>query len=63
MHNMSKRLLIGFGAGTLSHVVFQAALGMILYAAGLLQEPVWSLKPVPPLAVPTTINNMLWDGL
>ena len=63
MHNMSKRLLIGFGAGALSHVMFQGALGTILYAAHLLPELVWSLKPVPPFALPTTVNNMFWDGL
>jgi hypothetical protein len=63
MHSMSKRLLIGFGAGALSHVFFQGALGTILYAADLLPELVWSLKPVPPFAVPTTVNNMFWDGL
>ncbi len=63
MRNMSKRLLIGFGARALSHVIFQGALGTTLYAADLLPELVWSLKPVPPLAVPTTVNNMFWDGL
>ena len=63
MHTMSKRLMIGFGAGALSHVIFQGALGTILYAVGLQPELVWSLKPMPPLAVPTTVNNMFWDGL
>jgi hypothetical protein len=63
MHDMSRRLLIGFGAGALSHVMFQGAPGTILHAAGLLPEPVWNLRPVPPLAVPATINNMFWDGL
>lgn len=63
MHDLLKRLLIGFGSGALSHVVFQGALGTILYAADLRPELVWSLKPVPPFAVPTTVNNMFWDGL
>ncbi len=63
MHTLSKRLLIGFGAGALSHVIFQGALGTILYVADLQPELVWSLKPVPPFAVPTTVNNMFWDGL
>ena len=63
MHTISKRLLIGFAAGALSHVIFQGALGTVLYAADLQPALVWSLKPVPPLGVPTTVNNMFWDGL
>src|SRR3712207_3162420 len=63
MHTMSTRLLIGFGAGALSHAIFQGGLGTILYAADLVPELVWSLKPVPPFAVPATVNNMFWDGL
>jgi hypothetical protein len=57
------RLLIGFGAGALSHVLFQGALGSVLYSAGALPHPIWSLDPVGPFAVPTTLNNMFWDGL
>jgi hypothetical protein len=63
MHTLSKRIMIGFGAGALSHLIFQGALGTILYAADLQPDLVWSLKPVPPLGVPTTVNNMFWDGL
>lgn len=57
------RFLLGFSAGALSHVIFQGALGAILYAADLVPELVWSTKPVPPFGVPTTLNNMFWDGL
>jgi hypothetical protein len=57
------RLLIGFGAGALSHVVFQGALGSALYSAGALPHLIWSLEPVGPFAVPATLNNMFWDGL
>ncbi len=63
MYTLSKRLLIGFGAGVLSHLIFQGTLGTILYAADLQPALVWSLKPVPPFAVPMTLNNMFWDGL
>lgn len=59
----STRLLIGFGAGALSHVVFQGGLGAVLYAAQLMPKLIWSLEPVPPFGVPTTLNNMFWDGL
>lgn len=63
MSGLSQRLLIGFSAGALSHLVFQGALGAILYAVDLRPELVWSLRPVPPFAVPATVNNMFWDGL
>jgi hypothetical protein len=57
------RLFLGFGAGALSHLIFQGALSALLYAAHLTPELIWSLKPVPPLGVPATLNNMFWDGL
>jgi hypothetical protein len=63
MPAIHKRLLIGFGAGAVSHLTFQGALGTGLYAAGLLPDLIWSLEPVPPLGVPVTANNMFWDGL
>ncbi len=63
MTTIPTRLLVGFGAGALSHLVFQGALGAMLHSAGALPHPVWSLAPVGPLAVPTTVNNMFWDGL
>jgi hypothetical protein len=63
MATISTRLLVGFGAGALSHVLFQGALGAVLYTAGVLPHLVWSAAPVGPLAIPTTLNNMFWDGL
>ncbi|PSJ43467.1 hypothetical protein [Allosphingosinicella deserti] len=63
MTRVKTRLFLGFGAGALSHLFFQGALGTMLHWAGLLPELIWSLEPVPPLAVPTTVNNMFWDGL
>jgi hypothetical protein len=57
------RLLVGFAAGAFSHILFQGGLGMLLYLTGLIPHLIWSLEPVPPLGVPTTLNNMFWDGL
>ncbi len=57
------RLLVGFGAGALSHLLFQGALGTALFATDLAPALIWSVEPVPPLGVPTTLNNMFWDGL
>lgn len=63
MSRISVRLLLGLGAGALSHVVFQGVLGAVLYAADLGPGLVWTLRPVPPFGVPTILNNMFWDGL
>ncbi len=57
------RLMIGFVAGALSHLIFQGVLGALLHAGALIAEPVWRMAPVPPLGIPTLANNMVWDGL
>jgi hypothetical protein len=63
MSNISTRLLLGFVAGGLSHVIFQGGLGAAYAAAGLIPAPIWSLQPVPPYGVPVTVNLMFWAGL
>ncbi|MBD2750902.1 hypothetical protein IC232_30140 [Microvirga sp. BT688] len=63
MSSTSTRLLVGFAAGFLSHVIFQGALGAGLYAAGLIPSLTWSLAPVPPFGVPRTISLGFWAGL
>ena len=57
------RLVLGFLAGSLSHLVFQGAFGGILYAAHLLPALPWSLMPVPPLGVPRSLSLGFWAGL
>jgi hypothetical protein len=63
MPTIPARLALGFAAAALSHVIFQGALGTILYVLDLVPELIWSLEPVPPFGVPVTVNNMFWDGL
>jgi hypothetical protein len=63
MSDIPSRLLLGFGAGALSHVVFQGALGTAYFAAGLIPGLPWSLEPLPPFGVPTTVNFAFWAGL
>ena len=63
MHTISTRLLLGFLAGVLSHLIFQGAFGSILYAAHVLPALPWSLDPVPPLGVPKTLSLGSWAGL
>jgi hypothetical protein len=57
------RLVVGFLAGLLSHLIFQGALGAILFAANLVPALPWSLMPVPPLGVPRTVSLGFWAGL
>ena len=63
MSSISTRLLFGFVAGGLSHVIFQGGLSAAYYAAGLVPAPIWSLQPVPPYGVPVTVNLAFWAGL
>ena len=57
------RIVLGFIAGFLSHLIFQGAFGSILYAAHVLPALPWSLDPVPPLGVPKTLSLGFWAGL
>ena len=55
MSTTSTRLVLGFLAGSLSHLIFQGGLGSVLYAAHQVPVLPWSLMPVPPLDVPKTL--------
>lgn len=59
----TSRLLLGFLAGFLSHLMFQGAFGSILYAMDVLPASPYSLMPVPPLGVPKTLSLGFWAGL
>ncbi|HKU97082.1 MAG TPA: hypothetical protein VJR58_17485 [Vineibacter sp.] len=63
MSSTAMRLLLGFLAGFLSHLIFQGGFGGILYAAHLLPTLPWSLTPVPPLGVPRSLSLGFWAGL
>ena len=45
MSNTSTRILFGFIAGALSHVIFQGALGTLYFAVDMIPALPWSLKP------------------
>ena len=63
MPTLSTRLVLGFVAGFLSHLLFQGALGAVLFAAHLIPALPWSLMPVPPFGVPRTFSLGFWAGL
>jgi len=57
------RILLGFVAGFLSHLIFQGALCAGLYAAHLVPTLPWSLEPLPPFGVPRSVSLGFWAGL
>lgn len=59
----TSRLLLGFVAGFLAHLIFQGAFGSALYAADILPSLPYSLTPVAPLGVPKTLSLGFWAGL
>lgn len=61
--SMTARLLFGFIAGFLAHLIFQGAFGSLLYAVDLLPRLPFSAAPVPPLGVPRTLSLGFWAGL
>ncbi|HYD99793.1 MAG TPA: hypothetical protein VEH84_10435 [Alphaproteobacteria bacterium] len=63
MSHLSTRLVVGFVAGALSHLVFQGALGTLYFAADMIPALPWSLRPIPPFGVPLTVNFAFWAGL
>jgi hypothetical protein len=63
MSKTSSRLLVGFIAGFLSHLIFQGGFGSLLFAANVLPALPFSLMPVPPFGVPKTLNLGFWAGL
>ena len=63
MHKIPTRLFLGFLAGGLSHLIFQDGFLAFLHLANLAPNLPWSLKPVPPLGVPLSLNLAFWAGL
>lgn len=63
MSTTATRLVLGFLAGFLSHLIFQGGFGSLLFAADVLPALPFSLMPVPPFGVPKTLNLGFWAGL
>ena len=58
-----KLLAAGFLAGALSVPLFHQGMVLLLHLAGQVPNFPWSMRPVPPLNVPTLANQMFWGGL
>lgn len=58
-----KLLAVGFLAGAIAVPIFHQAMVLVLHLAGLLPNFPWSMRPVPPIGIPTILNQMFWGGL
>jgi hypothetical protein len=56
-------LLLGFLAGAISVPIFHQLTVLALHSAGLVPNAPWSMRPVPPLGVPTILNQAFWGGM
>ena len=56
-------ILLGFVAGFLATLtVHQLAIGL-LHLLGAVANPPYSMRPIPPLGVPSVLNLAFWGGL
>ncbi|MES2710761.1 MAG: hypothetical protein V4653_04205 [Pseudomonadota bacterium] len=56
-------LMLGFLAGAISVPIFHQLTVLALHSAGLVPNAPWSMRPVPPLGVPTILNQAFWGGM
>jgi hypothetical protein len=54
---------LAFLAGALSVLIFQMGAGAVLYAAGILPNPPYSMAPTQPLGIPQSLSGAFWGGL
>jgi hypothetical protein len=52
-----------FLAGSLSVLIFQQGLALLLYQAGVSSRAPYPMNPVPPFGVPQTLSAAFWGGL
>lgn len=56
-------LTFGVLAGAIAVPVFHQMTVLALHSAGYVPNPPFSLRPVPPLGVPTILNQAFWGGM
>jgi uncharacterized membrane protein YagU involved in acid resistance len=56
-------LVAGFLAGAIATVIFHQLTVLVLHLANFIPNFPWSMRPVPPLNIPTIVNQMFWGGL
>jgi hypothetical protein len=63
MKDWMKTVIVGFIAGALSVVIFHQGGFWLLKQLGLSGGTQWSMRPVPPWAVPLIVSQAFWAGL
>jgi hypothetical protein len=59
----ARGLLLGFAAGVLSVLVFHQGTVALLHLAGLVPNPPFPLRAVPPLGLPQVVSMAFWGGV
>lgn len=59
----ARELALGFIAGALAVATVHQLTIFLLGTVGLSSGQVYSLRPIPPFAVPSILNQMFWGGL
>lgn len=63
MNPWMRTSIVGFLAGALSVLVFHQLGFWVAKELGLLNVPLYSLRPVPPWGVPAIVSQAFWGGL
>jgi len=63
MTTYTRTMLVGFIAGAVSVLVFHQAAFWIANEMGYTRVPLYNLRPLPPLGVPTILSQAFWGGL
>ena len=58
-----RSVIVGFVAGALSVLIFHQLGFWIANELGLLKVPLYNMRGVPPLGVPTILSQAFWGGL
>jgi hypothetical protein len=61
--SLGRDLALGFVAGALAVPTFLEFMIFVLTHAGMINGTLYSMKPVPPMGVPTVINQSFWGGI
>jgi hypothetical protein len=56
-------VVLGFVAGAIGALVFHQAIILLMYLAGLLPFPPYSMKATEPFGVPQVLSSAFWGGL
>jgi hypothetical protein len=56
-------VVVGFVAGAIGVLVFHQAIILLMYLAGLLPSPPYSMRATEPFGVPQVLSSAFWGGL